>query len=95
MTIVSDETLRDSLLHCYFNEDVIVAISDKKWNLTNAVGFNYDMNLHLTLITLVQVSASYLIPSWSYEQIEYFSMLFYFTEMIAYSNTLHGTVPKV
>ena len=39
----------------------------------------------------MQVSVSYLIPSWSYEQIKKLSMLFYFTEIIANSNTLHGT----
>ena len=53
--------------------------------------FNYDMNLQLIPSTLVQVSSSYLIPSWSYERIKKLSMLFYFTEILANSNTLHGT----
>ena len=40
---------------------------------------------------MVQVSTSYLIPNWSYEQIKKFSMLISFTEFLANSNTLHGT----
>ena len=51
----------------------------------------FDYDLQLILSTLVQVSSSYHIPSWGYEQIKKLSMLFYFTEILANSNTLHGT----
>ena len=39
----------------------------------------------------MQVSSSYLIPNWSYEQKKKLSMLILFTEFVANSNTLHGT----
>ena len=68
-----------------------VGISNKKLNLIRSMVFDYDMNLPLILSTLVQVSSSYLIPSWSYERIKKLSMLFYFMEILANSNTLHGT----
>ena len=67
-----------------FQKVLEVRISNKNWNLTSVVVFNYDMNLQLIVSTLVQVFVSYLIPSWSYVQIQKF------TDIIANSNTLYG-----